>query len=118
LNISGRGVPDVSYVADPNTGVVVVFGGRLYVFGGTSAGAPQWAGLVAIANSMRSSGTLNSADNAIYSIAGSSYAPNFFDITSGNNGADPDDYAISGYDLVTGLGSPKANSLVPALSLK
>jgi subtilase family serine protease len=115
LSASGRGVPDVSYVADPNTGVEVVYGGRLYVFGGTSVGAPQWAGLIALANSARSSGTLSSADAAVYSIANSS---NLFDITSGNNGPDADDLALPGYDLVTGLGSPVATGLVPALSAK
>jgi hypothetical protein len=41
---------------------------------------------------------------------------NFYDITSGNNGPDLDDYAIAGYDLVTGLGSPAALGLVSALS--
>jgi len=125
LGTGGRGVPDVSYVANPNTGVEVVYGGQLYVFGGTSVGAPQWAGLVALANSMRSSGsgTLSSANNALYSLAmtGGGYTinpNNFFDILSGNNGADPDDYALAGYDLVTGLGSPAAAGLLSGLSLK
>src|SRR2546426_5437522 len=50
-----RGVPDVSYVADPNTGMLVydlVNGGWLVV-GGTSAGAPQCVGLIALANDAR-----------------------------------------------------------------
>jgi subtilase family serine protease len=113
LAASGRGVPDVSYLGDPNTGVEVVYGGRLYVFGGTSVGAPQWAALVAVSNSMRSSGTLNAADSALYSLPA-----DLFDITSGQNGSDPDDFAVGGYDLVTGLGSPMAQNLVPALSTK
>ena len=120
---TGRGVPDVSYVADPNTGVEVVYGGRLYVFGGTSVGAPQWAALVALANSARSAGTLSSADAAVYNVANfnSSFTinpNNLFDIASGNNGStsDPDDFALAGYDLVTGVGSPVATGLVPALS--
>jgi subtilase family serine protease len=112
--LSYRGVPDVSYVADPNTGVEVVYNGGLYVFGGTSVGAPQWAALVAL-----SKASLSSADAALYSVAGtpntidSSY---FYDITSGNNGPDADDYAIPGYDLATGLGSPAAAGVVPALA--
>ena len=114
LTASGRGVPDVSLVGDPSTGVEVVYGGRLYVFGGTSVGAPQWAAMVAVSNSMRSSGALNSANSAIYSLASS----NFFDITSGNNGSDPDDYSVAGYDLVTGLGSPFAANVITALSTK
>ncbi len=113
-----RGVPDVSYVADPNTGVVVVYNGSFYVFGGTSVGAPQWAALVAVSNSLRASGTLNGADTAIYGVANSSYSQDFFDVVSGNNGPDPDDFAAPGYDLVTGLGSPAANTLIPALSSK
>ena len=123
--LTARGVPDVSYLADPNTGVEVVYGGRLYVFGGTSVGAPQWAGLIALANSLRTagSGTLNSANTALYTLAQSNGTyvvnpANFLDISSGNNGADPDDYAVIGYDLVTGVGSPLADGLVPALSLK
>src|SRR5262249_4077482 len=41
---------------------------------------------------------------------------NFIDISSGSNGTDPDDISVPGYDLVTGLGSPQANNLVPALT--
>jgi subtilase family serine protease len=112
-----RCVPDVSYLGDPNTGVLVVYQNNLYVFGGTSVGAPQWAALVAL-----SQASLNSADAALYSAASVTGTANtinpsyFHDIQSGNNGADPDDYAIAGYDLVTGLGSPVANGLVPALT--
>ena len=53
---SGRGVPDVSLVADPNTGVKVYdsVNGGWYVVGGTSASTPQWAGLIALANQLRS----------------------------------------------------------------
>jgi subtilase family serine protease len=113
--LANRGVPDVSYLADPNTGVLVVYQNNWYVFGGTSVGAPQWAALVAL-----SQASLASADTALYSAAASSTYPInpicFHDITSGNNGTHPDDYAIAGYDLVTGLGSPVANGLVPALS--
>jgi subtilase family serine protease len=110
-----RCVPDVSYVADPNTGVEVVYNGALYVFGGTSVGAPQWAALAALANAMKGS-PLNSADIALYSAAGAPInSADFYDIISGNNGNDTDDFALVGYDLVTGLGSPVANGLIPAL---
>jgi len=113
-----RCVPDVSYLADPKTGVGVAYGRYLYEVGGTSVGAPQWAALIALANSVRMSGTVGgNAD--IYSAAGT--APNlepgrFFDITDGHNGTDPDDLAVPGYDLVTGLGSPAAAGLVNALA--
>ncbi len=113
-----RAVPDVSYLADPNTGVGVAYGRYLYEVGGTSVGAPQWAALIALANSVRTSGAVQ-GDTSIYSVAGT--APtinpaNFFDITSGSNGSEPDDLAGPGYDLVTGLGSPVAAGLVNALA--
>jgi subtilase family serine protease len=111
--LANRGVPDVSYLADPNTGVLVVYKGGLYVFGGTSVGAPQWAALVALSKaSFNSAATLYSAAGTANTIAPN----NFYDITSGNNGPDLDDSAIAGYDLVTGLGSPAALGLVSALS--
>jgi subtilase family serine protease len=114
---AGRGVPDVSYDADPNTGVSVYIGNYngsagWFTVGGTSAGAPQWAGLVALVNSARSA-TMSSTDGRVYSAAGANYAGNFRDITSGSNGAFT---AAALYDFVTGLGSPVSNQLVPALS--
>jgi hypothetical protein len=84
--------------------------------GGTSAGAPQWAALFAIANSLRMAsgkGALSSADNAVYAAAQSS---NFHDITSGTNGTCGTlCTAVAGYDYVTGLGSPQVSSVIPAL---
>ena len=122
-----RGVPDVAYDANPNTGFAVYDSVRYYgqsgwwVVGGTSAGAPQWAALFAIANSMRvaaSKRTLSSTNGAVYSVAtgASAYSSNFHDITSGTNGnCGTLCTAASGYDYVTGLGSPKANNVIPAL---
>lgn len=61
-----RGVPDVAYNADPDTGVSVyishdVLGETGWVVaGGTSAGGPQWAGLIALANALRTNGNLSS----------------------------------------------------------
>ncbi len=115
---NSRTVPDVSFVADPNTGVAVVYGAYLYAVGGTSAGAPQWAALIALANQGRSAGV--GGNTAIYSVAGNAPSLNssrLFDIVSGSNDTTPDadDLADAGYDLVTGLGSPLAGELVPAL---
>jgi len=121
--ISNRTVPDVSYVADPNTGIGVVCTNPanstmyLYEVGGTSIGAPQWAALFAVAN--QASNTSGLGNSAIYAAAGTApniNSNNFTDITSGSDGSDPDDLAGPGYDLVTGLGSPVANGLVPALA--
>jgi subtilase family serine protease len=111
-----RGVPDVSYNADPNTGVSVYIGNYngsagWVTVGGTSAGAPQWAGLVALANSVRTT-SLSSADVQLYATATANYSGNFRDITSGNNGGFN---AGLLYDLVTGLGSPIGSQLVPSL---
>jgi len=120
-----RGVPDVSYDGDPNTGFAVYDTVRYqgqsgwFQVGGTSAGAPQWAALFAIANSMRVAGkkaTLSSTNNAVYNVAKANLSSNFHDITSGTNGSCGTlCTAVTGYDYVTGLGSPQANNVVPAL---
>jgi subtilase family serine protease len=118
-SLATRCVPDVAFLADPNTGVGVAYGRYLYEVGGTSAGAPQWAALIALANSVRTSGAV-AGNTAIYSVAGTARtinSANFFDITSGSsNGSDSEDVAGPGYDLVTGLGSPVAVGLVNALA--
>jgi subtilase family serine protease len=115
ISLSGRGTPDVSYDADPNTGFYVYDsfqqGGALQV-GGTSAGAPQWAALIALVDQSRSTplSTNNLTSRTEYNAAtGSVYASNYTDITSGSNGFP----AGTGYDLATGVGSPNANNLVP-----
>jgi subtilase family serine protease len=122
---AGRAVPDVSYLADPNTGVLVydAVNGGWFVVGGTSAGAPQWAALIALANDLRARAgvaTLGWANTTIYPLAqGSStmpYAVNptyFYDVLQGSNGAYD---AGAPYDYVTGLGSPLAYALAPALA--
>ncbi len=119
---SGRGVPDVSYDADPNTGVPVYdsygYGGWVQV-GGTSVGAPQWATISAIVNS--GGGQLSSisfgTSTALYKAAtGPAYSANYRDITSGSNGACGTLCTAGlGYDFVTGLGSPLTNNLIPYL---
>jgi subtilase family serine protease len=117
--LGNRCVPDVSYLADPNTGVYVAYNGRWYQFGGTSVGAPQWAGLIALTGGLKNGATgapYSVAD--LYSAAGTANnidPTHFFDVIGGSNGPDPDDFAITGYDLVTGLGSPAAVGLVPIL---
>ena len=103
---SGRAVPDVSYVADPYTGMEVYCNGSWAVFGGTSAGAPQWAALLARRGSLGN--LLNAAfGTVLYGNASSFYATDLRDVTSGNNGYP----CVTGYDLVTGLGSPVANQI-------
>jgi subtilase family serine protease len=113
-----RGVPDVAYDANPNTGVPIYdsaeSGGWVQV-GGTSMGAPEWAALFAIANSLRAADSktnLTQPQQYLYADAETDY----HDITSGKNGtcgalctAGP------GYDFITGVGSPQANLLITAL---
>lgn len=113
---AGRAVPDVSYNADPATGFPVYISnyngttGWIQV-GGTSAGAPQWAAQQALINASRSF-SMSSTGSSLYSTATSAYT-DFFDISSGSNGSF---YCAPGFDLVTGLGSPNAPALVPAMS--
>lgn len=116
-----RGIPDVAMVADPNTGVAVYdsfgYNGQkgFFVLGGTSVAAPMFAGVLALVNQGRTS-TLKNADTQIYATAKANYATDFHDITSGSNGSCGNVCnAHKGYDYVTGLGSPVADKLVPAL---
>jgi kumamolisin len=105
--VSGRrGIPDVSGVADPNTGWRVLINGTYYVFGGTSAVAPMWAGLTCLLN-QNLGRNLGFYNTALYNAISS-----FKDITSGNNGGYT---ARVGYDLCTGNGSPNGSRLLTAL---
>jgi kumamolisin len=77
-------------------------------YGGTSFAAPMWAGFIALVNqSLVSSGksTIGFINPTVYnSNVTSAYATNFHDVTSGTSGSFS---AVTGYDLVTGWGSPK-----------
>ena len=105
---SGRGVPDVSGNADPTTGYQVLVDGQSLVIGGTSAVAPLWAGLIALANAQnkKSAGFINPA------IYGASAKAAFRDITQGNNGSFS---AGPGWDACTGLGSPVGTGVIKVL---
>ncbi len=100
--LSGRGVPDVSGDADPQTGYVIRVDGTEATFGGTSAVAPLWAALIALINAAKGSnaGYINPA---LYRNPGA-----FNDITAGDNGTFE---AVSGWDACTGLGSPNGGAL-------
>lgn len=122
-----RGIPDVAYNGDPTTGFSVYdssgFNGNFgwMELAGTSAGAPQWAGLIALANQLRGQNlsSNNLFHSPIYDAARRDYRDNFFDIKTGSNGTCGSVcMAARGYDFVTGLGSPKADELVEALAGK
>ncbi|WP_376796199.1 S8 family serine peptidase [Thermogemmatispora sp.] len=115
-----RGVPDVAAAADPATNLPFYFRGAWETVGGTSASAPMWAALAAIANQMAGH-PLGFLNPALYTIAASAnYQRDFHDITVGNNSVDqgvhvPGYSAQAGWDAVTGLGSPNAQYLIPDL---
>jgi subtilase family serine protease len=103
-----RGVPDISFDGNPSTGVSLydstAFEGQSgwWTVGGTSVGAPNWAGILAAGAAAGSTALQGNA--AIYS---GGYKTNLRDITGGTNGScGTDCSAGTGYDLVTGLGSP------------
>jgi subtilase family serine protease len=122
-----RGVPDVSADASPHTGMALVIssGGNQYTIrnsGGTSASAPLWAGLIALADQYAGR-HLGFVNPAIYRIGRSaSYREAFHDITAGNNTPAFSGRTIKGYtaepgwDAVTGWGSPSASGLIPLLA--
>jgi hypothetical protein len=122
--------PDVAYDADPNTGFLVRDTVGLqkgqsgwWVAGGTSAGAPQWAGILALSDQARAQNGLGSLGGAQASVYALPHA-DFHQITTGFNGysANPayDSYygivSGSGYNFVTGLGTPLVNKVVHDLA--
>lgn len=114
-----RLVPDISAVADPFTGVKIVFNGQVMVGGGTSQAAPIWAALSALMNErLRDRGALPLGDlnPLLYRMARSTaVSTGLRDINLGGN-------AISisgtvGYDMVTGLGTPNVDALIKNILL-
>ncbi|MGC0312312.1 protease pro-enzyme activation domain-containing protein [Kitasatospora acidiphila] len=115
-----RTVPDVSSNADPNSGFAIYTQGTSapgwQVYGGTSAAAPLWSGYTALFNQKAKAAgkaNLGQANPALYQVANSSaYGTAFHDVTTGAN---QDFSAKTGYDQVTGWGSPVADALTTAL---
>jgi autotransporter-associated beta strand protein len=132
-----RATPDVTFVGDPYSGVPIYdsYGGSTTYpasnwqqIGGTSLATPCWAALVAIADQVRvaNGGTPLTGQTQtlpiLYSLydngANPNYSQYFNDVTVGNNSVGgPTAYTAGpGYDLVSGLGSPIENNLIPALA--
>jgi len=114
---TARANPDVAYNASPSTGFAVydsfTQNGWMTV-GGTSAGAPQWAALLAIVDQGRAQTAqppLNntSPQEVLTTLYRSTSTADFRDVTTGTSAGNPNYGATAGYDFVTGLGSPKAD---------
>jgi subtilase family serine protease len=147
LHANGRLEPDVSYNASEVDGYLVILSCRpnrgdggltldpacvdssnfgFVAVGGTSAGTPQWAAIVALANQLRGRrGPLGFVSPTLYDLAKDprSYARDFHDITSGSNALNlmalgfpaASQFGFSaapGYDLATGLGTPNVSNLL------
>ena len=120
-----RACADLSFVANPASGVYCYYNGRWYGVGGTSVSAPCIAGYLAICNQLRVNNSkaklstivdsATSFQNMIYQTIskGPNYANNFYDITTGVDG---NQSAGAGYDLPTGLGAPIGNTLATTIA--
>ena len=124
-----RDVPDVSLAASPYSGYLIISGGRQHIVGGTSAGAPAFAGIVALLNQyLMKTGAimqpgLGNINPGLYAAATANPSA-FHDIAAGDNrvncvAGSPDCVSGSfgytagvGYDAASGLGSPDVNNLV------
>lgn len=110
---SGRGVPDVSADADPDSGYLVRVDGQEFPIGGTSAVAPLWAGLIALCNQ-----SLKHRAGFVNPILYNSPSA-FNDITQDNNRVGPEAVGYDAgpaWDACTGLGSPNGQNILAALA--
>ncbi len=116
-----RNIPDVACLADTIIWLVANNGQQGNI-GGTSAAAPLWAGFTALVNQQAAATSQPSVgfiNPAIYAIGqGPDYVASFHDITTGNNtngGSPKKFFAVTGYDLCTGWGTPTGSNLISAL---
>lgn len=111
MNSSQRGTPDVSLDANPDTGMIVISQGQEYKVGGTSIATPIWCDVLAIISQYLGQ-DLGFTTPLLYQIATSGlYKSAFYDIVLGQNGYY---YAATGWDPVTGLGTPNVEGLAMA----
>jgi len=120
LGLSRRNTPDVAYNAAINGGVLIFYSalGRTlrFIVGGTSAGSPQWAAIIALANQAKLA-ALGQANPALYQLG--TCAGDFHDITLGNNklaGSSVGSTATAGWDGASGFGTPNVTKLVHDLA--
>ena len=135
-----RASPDVAYNGDPATAVSIYTSFAAYDLdgdgspdsgwvsvGGTSAGSPQWSGLVAVANQVRSDGGLGKIGSQltakIYALGSLNQTLYFNDIDTGQIGPPfpiisptPFFQAYTGYDLASGWGTPHAQQVISGIA--
>jgi kumamolisin len=115
----GRGVPDVTGDADPDTGYNIQVDGQPIQEGGTSAVAPLWAGLIALIN-QKLNGRVGFVNPQLYSLPANSGV--FRDIVAGNNRVSFKTFknvgydAEEGWDACSGLGSVDGTKLSQAIT--
>ncbi|WP_037575194.1 S53 family peptidase [Phaeacidiphilus oryzae] len=132
-SVSGRAVPDVTALGDPDSGYPLIYTDRTVgdtdynqevvgIIGGTSGAAPTWAAAIAQADSTTgclAGGRAGYLNDVLYRAAKTNYSDSFRDITVGNNDISGDGSgtysAGTGYDEASGLGSPKTAALANAL---
>lgn len=114
FGLNARGTPDLSFDADPASGVYMYdtygYGGWLTV-GGTSVASPSLAGIVNLSKNQLGEAPIiggyytNQENNLIYSqlYSTTAYPANFYDVTTGSNGASAGKY----WDECTGVGTPR-----------
>lgn len=108
---SFRGLPDLAFDADPDSGAQIIVGGQLVTVGGTSLSAPLFSATWARMLSGSCATHLGFAAPTLYS-AQATTPSTFRDITNGSNGA----YSAGvGWDFVTGWGTPNVSVLYSAI---
>jgi subtilase family serine protease len=112
-----RGIPDISYNADCNTGILVYASyappSGFYITCGTSEGSPQWAGIIADANQFAGK-PLGFLNQKLYELGGSGQlSDSTHDVRLSDNTAGL--FVTPGWDLATGWGTPHAGKLVRLL---
>jgi len=125
-----RCIPDIACVANPNTGVAVVYNSITYIFGGTSVSTPMFAGILSlgiqnrlnknkqpITTVLTNTNQKNLLQNLLYTKiynngSNLTYTNNFYDVTSGQDG---NYLGGSNFDVPTGLGVPKVSALIQSI---
>jgi subtilase family serine protease len=133
-----REIPDIAYSGSGGHSILIIMsctaadtsacgapGTFVFGFSGTSAGSPQWAGLVADADQM-AGGRVGMLNKTLYKLGKGNTAGTYFhDTTVGDNSVPASSVsgaaitgfpAVAGYDESTGWGTPIANTLVPAIA--